>query len=58
MARMKDLLACEIELLARMGGYDPEELMDIYFEVMEECRLNGEPFDADFFIGVTMEHDW
>lgn len=58
MARMKDMLICEIELLARMSGYDVEELMDIYFQYVDECREAGEPLDWGFFIGVTMERDW
>lgn len=58
MARMKDMLTCEIEMLARMSGYDVAELMDIYFDVSAEFQEAGEPFDANFFVQVTMEHDW
>lgn len=58
MARMKDMLAREIELLARMSGYDSEELMDIYFQYVDECQEAGEPRNWDYFIGVTMDRDW
>lgn len=58
MARMKDMLICEIELLARMSGYDVEELMDIYFQYVDECQEAGESCNWDYFIGVTMERDW
>jgi hypothetical protein len=52
------MLICEIELLARMSGYDVEELMDIYFQYVDECQEAGEPCNWDYFIGVTMERDW
>lgn len=58
MARMKDMLICEIEMLARMSGYDADELMDIYFDVLAESQEAGEPFDVDSFVQITMEHDW
>lgn len=58
MAKMKDAMLCEIELLARMAGYDPEELLEIYYEVMDECQEDGVPFDAASFARITLERDW
>lgn len=58
MGKMKDLLICNIEMLACLSGYDPEELMDIYFAVQDECAEAGEPFDAEAFAAVTLERDW
>lgn len=57
-ARMENMLAREIGLLARMSGYDSEELMDIYFRYVYECQAAGEPCKWDYFIDVTMERDW
>lgn len=57
-ARMENMLAREIELLARMSGYDSEELMDIYFRCVYECQEAGEPCNWGYFIDVTMERDW
>nr|DAF58355.1 MAG TPA: hypothetical protein [Myoviridae sp. ct6eX13] len=58
MERMKAMLFRAIELLARMSGYDSEELMDIYFQYVDECQEAGEPCNWDYFVDVTMERDW
>ena len=38
--------------LSKKSGYSWDFLMDRFNEVMEE---DG---DLDYFVGVTMEHDW
>lgn len=58
MAKMKDAMLCELDLLARMSGYGVEELLAIYFQHEDDCQDLGEPVNWRSFIGVTMERDW
>lgn len=42
-----------IDNLAKASGYSWDFLVDMYNEMVED----GE-YDWDYFVGVTMEHDW
>lgn len=44
--------------LARKSGYGYDELVDIYNDAWQECEDAGEDLNWDYFVGVTMEHDW
>jgi hypothetical protein len=41
-----------VRRLAKEYGYDSEFLIARFEEVMDEDE------DIDYFVGVTMEHDW
>lgn len=65
MARMKDMLICEIELLARMSGYGVEELLAIYFQHEDDCplidkinllaRMSG--YDVDELLAIYSQYE-
>lgn len=46
------------ELLARDGGYGFYELAHILKRYIDECEESGEGIDGDYFVQVTLEHDW
>ena len=50
--------AGDFAALAEAGGYEPGELRGILREVLRECREDGCDFDPEFFVRVTLEHDW
>lgn len=58
MSMVKRCLEDRICKLAEASGYDDEELMDLWFDYVDECHKDGESVDWDYFAGVTMEHDW
>lgn len=58
MSMVKRSLENRICKLAEASGYDEEELMDMWFDYVDERHEDGEPIDWGYFAGVTMEHDW
>lgn len=54
MSYMKNTLEQFIEDTAKKSGYTWVFLMDMWNRIMEE---DGE-VNIDYFVGVSMEHDW
>ncbi len=57
MSMVKRALEDRISRLAEASGYDEEELMDRWFDYVDECHGDGEPINWGYFAGVTMERD-
>ena len=51
---MSKVFNCAIENLRRMSGYDYDFLVDTDNEIMD----SDGSVDWNYFVGVTMEHDW
>lgn len=51
---MSKVLDYSIKNLSRKSGYDYDFLVDVYNEIADD---DGS-VDWDYFVGVSMEHDW
>lgn len=58
MGRVKEILYDRIYRLAEASGYDEENLMELWFDYVEECYSDGDSPSWAYFRDVTMERDW
>ena len=59
MGMFKTLLVDRIETLSQMSGYDPEFLMEAWFQCLDDLSADGKTAAEawDYFRAVALERD-
>lgn len=52
---MSRLFEASMTKLSKDSGYNYDFLVDLYNDMIDDPYDDG---DWDYFVGVTMEHDW